>query len=397
MKNILLFLSLFCMPVFAQVQLGGHISIPSSSDSIEGRTFVNFTANGNCTILTQTNCSLFYDVAETLPAGVGGMYSGMMIFTDYSSLLTGTVNVYVPDAGGAKITVGNLTGQTINVYGTGGTSFVVVKSNSVVNMIALIGGIGFDVYSGCEGTSGYLLESITTPTTKQCVDSPLDDGISNPGYVTDTKGFVFPYTTNGTYPTKLFIDTPNPNSVSDRNVFISDNIYAVDGSTHIGTLVNNAISSAAISFSLSDSTGGGSGAVCVNYWTADIGVTTLTEVASLCLNSAQFFVPVVGAQPPVTQSANLASTRVLGTVYQNTSALALYVQGDIITSGSVTSQVVCSDGPTSTVSQIWGATYGATVSGGFAGFSCMIPPSYYYSISDTTGVTSLGHWYETTF
>lgn len=384
---------LFSIPSLAQVPLGGHIVVPSSSDSITGRTYVQFTANGNCTILTQTNCTLTYDLAGTQPAGVNGMYSQILVFLDSSSFLTAPVNVYVPDAPGAKISVTNFTSQTLNIYGTGGSAFVPLAPQSFMNLASFIGGLGFNAISNCYGTPGFILEAYHNSSTYTCKTSPLDDAISNTNFITSSEGFAYSYTAIGSNNSALFLDTVSSNG--NNVVYLGDNIYNINPSTLTGTLKNANLGASAIGFYHSDTTAPG---CIVLYGSSNFGVSTLTHIGDFCGNGVSFSVPVAGAQPPVTQSANLAgSSRVLGTVYQNTGALAIYVQGDVITSGSVTSQVVCSDGPTSTVSQIWAATYGATVSGGFAGFSCMIPPSYYYSVSDTTGVSSLGHWFETSF
>jgi hypothetical protein len=101
----------------------------------------------------------------------------------------------------------------------------------------------------------------------------------------------------------------------------------------------------------------------------------------------------------VTQSANLAGSRTSGTAYPNTTTLPMFVSGNMTTAGSSIGSIVCQDGTTSLPTLVlYSQEYTATVSGGAAAFSCLIPPSYYYEIivSGAVGGTP-SNWYETTF
>jgi hypothetical protein len=99
-----------------------------------------------------------------------------------------------------------------------------------------------------------------------------------------------------------------------------------------------------------------------------------------------------------TQSTNLAGSRTFGSVYQNTNAYSIMVQGyGQITGGSGDSSGNCQDGPSFSLGNtIMAWTYAYTVSGEATGFSCLIPPGYYYSINVVHNISGTPvAWYET--
>lgn len=128
------------------------------------------------------------------------------------------------------------------------------------------------------------------------------------------------------------------------------------------------------------------------------GTTTTDDCAKFDAvgNTVDSSIPCTGTT--VTQT-NQTGSRFAGVVYQNTSTQAMYISGYMLTGGSSVGNVSCVDGPTSTpASVLYSNESTATVSGGAAGFSCLIPPSYYYEINvaGTVG-SSPANWYETTF
>jgi hypothetical protein len=100
----------------------------------------------------------------------------------------------------------------------------------------------------------------------------------------------------------------------------------------------------------------------------------------------------------VTQT-DMTGSRVAGTVYQNTTVFPLFIQGSFPTGGSSTGSLTCFDGPSSSPSTpLFSNEATATVSSGPAGFTCLIPPSYYYKIQVTGTISgNPTSWIETTF
>ncbi|MEZ2347384.1 hypothetical protein [Terriglobus sp. RCC_193] len=105
--------------------------------------------------------------------------------------------------------------------------------------------------------------------------------------------------------------------------------------------------------------------------------------------------------PAATSTGDVSSSRAFGTVYQNTNSYPIFVSGWAQTTGSAWIAFFCNAGPTSTPAYpIWANQVGATTEAQPAGFSCMIQPGWYYTISantSTPGTAALSnlHWYET--
>jgi len=84
-----------------------------------------------------------------------------------------------------------------------------------------------------------------------------------------------------------------------------------------------------------------------------------------------------------------------GTSYQNTGTLPLQISGyGTITGGSGDSMIMCNIGPSSPSFTPWSTTVTGTVSGEHVGFSCIIPPTYFYSVTVTNIISSTpGKWF----
>ncbi len=96
------------------------------------------------------------------------------------------------------------------------------------------------------------------------------------------------------------------------------------------------------------------------------------------------------------QSSNLAgSARTFGATFQNTTGFPLYIQGFGTTSGSSVGSITCADGLSSPTIQIWATEFTATESGAPAGFNCLIPNGFFYSVTASGAVNTLAAWYET--
>ena len=491
-KTLAKFALLFAIGAQAQVQLGGHISIPSSSDSIGGLTYVKFTANGACNIITQTNCTITNSSGGAPDSST--IYTDTIVISDPSSLLTGTVSITIPLSPGKTVVVKNNTNQAITIASSSiiifkgnalkmwsdGTSYYSTEyplsgmyayfdsntSNMVLSTVqettggsSYNTGLGYNVFASLANASGgndanvaigygvlqsettgarntgvgsealfgdlngsenvalgfNSLLSLTTSNYNVAIGAPssvsITTGTENTAVGMDSLGFV----TTGSYNTAIGGASLEGNGLANSNN-TSVGYYSGRNVTTQPVSLNNDDFFGVAASPMGNSTASSNEMVLGNTTTgAGSNTTTIGNSSKvLTIINGQLEAPwyttnagylylssgglITTSAMNITQSANLAgTTRLLGGTYHNISPSAIYVQGSITTSGSATSQVVCSDGTVSTsLEQIWGATYGATVSGGFAGFSCVIPPSYYYSVTDTTGVTSLTQWFETT-
>ena len=101
-----------------------------------------------------------------------------------------------------------------------------------------------------------------------------------------------------------------------------------------------------------------------------------------------------GSGVPIAQN-DVTATRVLGTIYQNTTTGTLYEFGYASTTGGGTGSIMCYDGATSSLgSTPFGGSSTATINSGMASFGCFIPPGYYYEVVASGAVTAIGKWYE---
>lgn len=114
-------------PASAQIPLGGHVYVPSSSDSINGQTNVVMT-DANCTLTAPSGCTVQTSQGGTADAP----YTGTLVVTS-SVPLTATRNIVVPLSPGRGYTVYNKTtgGQSIQIIGSSGTGVVITNSASL--------------------------------------------------------------------------------------------------------------------------------------------------------------------------------------------------------------------------------------------------------------------------
>lgn len=110
----------------AQVQLGGHVFVPSSTDSSLGQASVVFTSDANCTLVPATNC--------TVSGGMGGAYTGTLVVT---GTISATRQLIVPLSPGRAYTVENKTtgGQNIQLIGATGGG-ITVPNGTIVTVVS---------------------------------------------------------------------------------------------------------------------------------------------------------------------------------------------------------------------------------------------------------------------
>lgn len=209
---------------------------------------------------------------------------------------------------------------------------------------------------------GYLVNGIT-PTTGFCLGS---DGIAYDTPIACSASF---------YQTIQFNGTP----VAQQpiiNFLTPLTVVAAGGKTNVGVATTGSELQVVTA-------SGSSSAGMVAVWDSFGGITGAA------------FAP----QPPVTQT-NHSSDQTAGVIYHNATVLKLYVQGSFPTpGGSSVGHISCMDGPSSPPTiMVWNNEPTATVSGADAGFSCMIPPGYFYEMVVSGDVSSTpSHWFETTF
>lgn len=121
-KSILLLTSfLLAIPALAQVQLGGHVYVPSTTDSNGGFSYLSVTASGTCNLLTAASsptngCGLYKDIYGT-PTGPDGPWNQTL------EILNSTTNstvVYMPCSDGRTWTINDVqdstNGMTMQAY-----------------------------------------------------------------------------------------------------------------------------------------------------------------------------------------------------------------------------------------------------------------------------------------
>jgi hypothetical protein len=284
LKSLALFALLFSLPISAQVQLGGHVYVPSTTDSTNGLTIVTFTANGNCNIVKQINCVLTSSSGGTFDASLP--YTGTLIVNDPSNLLTENRSVFLPLSPGRQYNVENNTSFTLDFQSTAMESGVLVSPGLLFASIWSDGSFYNNPSAPCNGNPGFIAEF----TEFACEASPIDDGLTNPNFLTSSEGMVWLYNVNSFagFVSYVGFDDPSP-SPGSEDVFLGANIHDVDSGSGTGTLFNTNVGAAAISFHTPDQTGTG----CVELWgTSNFGVSTLTNIAAFCQDQIVFNVPV---------------------------------------------------------------------------------------------------------
>jgi hypothetical protein len=173
--SIALFLALFITaPLSAQVQIGGHVYVPSTTDSTNGLTVITFTADGDCDIITPVNCTLTNFAGNP---DISSPYTGTLVIGDPNGFLTTQRNIIAPDSPGRTFIIINDTSFNLNLTDASLSSEVLIISSQT----------GYGVNNGnqwgepltpCPASpastpSGYLLEFTTV-----CGISPLSDSVT---------------------------------------------------------------------------------------------------------------------------------------------------------------------------------------------------------------------------
>jgi hypothetical protein len=163
--SIALFLALFiAAPLCAQVQIGGHVYVPSTTDSTNGLAIVNFTADGDCDVIAQVNCTLTNFAGNP---DISSPYTGTLIVLDPNGVLTATRNLILPNSPGRVYNIQNSTGNGIalDVMPVDGNTIQINDETSVE-----IYGDGFGY--------GYSGQGIINHTTNSALAFPGDSTLA---------------------------------------------------------------------------------------------------------------------------------------------------------------------------------------------------------------------------
>jgi hypothetical protein len=137
MRKLLPFIALLFAPsLFAQVQLGGHVYVPSPTDSTGGYTIVTFTADGNCDLVTPVNCTLTTSTGGA--AGPDSPYAATLYVEDPGNVLTTTRQIFAPPSPGRIYTVSNDTNQPVGLGTAEEGGGKVVASNESQTFVGLV-------------------------------------------------------------------------------------------------------------------------------------------------------------------------------------------------------------------------------------------------------------------
>lgn len=144
--------------------------------------------------------------------------------------------------------------------------------------------------------------------------------------------------------------------------------------------------------SVAFSGGGGSGAAATAILAAN-GITCVDDAPKTSTDCT--FVFSNGSSATV--QTDVTGSRALGTTYQNTTTSPMYLSGwGVNGGGSGDSAITCLNGPSTASLSVWADTTTGTVSGEMVGFACFVPPGYFYELTATNLITSIGKWVEMT-
>lgn len=107
-----------------------------------------------------------------------------------------------------------------------------------------------------------------------------------------------------------------------------------------------------------------------------------------------------GTVPPLNRTPhNVTSSRAFGTIYQNLTGTEMVVSGNGQEIGSGNGSIICNIGGTSGLGMTpWQNRWGATEDDQPAGFTCTVPPNYYYELNISGDIHALSesgsNWYE---
>jgi hypothetical protein len=295
MKNLIYFLAfVFALPLAAQVQLGGHVYVPSSTDSTNGLaivTFTTFAADTVCIVSTQSNCTVTSASGAAFDPSLP--YVGAYDIEDGGSLL-GNGIVVLPQAPGRIFHVANNTAQPIGISDPAGDYVETVFPGTSLTYWLDENDVAH-VVTGCAsraGSNGNLVEFSTASSPCDVENSPIDDGVTNPGFLTSAESLVFPYVVNSSFSVSSFAGSDITSSGIDSRAFVAvANIHDIagGGSSATGTLFNLNVAAAAISLTTPDS----NSPACVDLWAdSGFGDPVLVQTAEFCDGSIQFNEPV---------------------------------------------------------------------------------------------------------
>jgi len=190
-KLIFLTLALFAasISVSAQVKVAGYPYVPSTTSSNTGLAIVTLSGAGSCDIPTQTNC--------TVTTAQGGAFSNSLLYVltyviegnDADPLVSfpsspGRTYQIVNKLASSMYAVGDSPGSwsaTISV-GSSLTLFLDNSMTQVYSPACLLANAGYYIPETNDGL---------------CQNSPLDDGVVNPGFLSSSKKMNLPSGTVG--------------------------------------------------------------------------------------------------------------------------------------------------------------------------------------------------------
>jgi hypothetical protein len=260
------------LPLTAQVQLGGHPYVPSSTDSTGGFVYVTFLQDADCNLSTPSpTCSITY--TNTVVAGSDGPYVQGMEFDDPSHILTTARNVISPAGPGQIYSAFNNTNQQLNIDLPDLVNDFPLLPNAIVQLMQSDDGF-FPTNLPCSGTTGFIPEF----TNIGCSNSPIDDGVTNSSYITSTESFVYPDTT------KAYNGYVGQDTVVNGDYWIGQNFEPG------GTQFSSSVNSVGIDMHASSTP------ACANIHIQLAGGSDKT-IAEFCNNGITFTVPFNTAIP----------------------------------------------------------------------------------------------------
>jgi hypothetical protein len=156
MRKLLPFIALLFAPsLFAQVQLGGHVYVPSPTDSTGGYTTVTFTADGNCDLVTPVNCTITTSTGGA--AGPDSPYAATLYVKDPGNVLTTTRYIFAPPSPGRIYTLANQTNQAVGLdtaVDGGGRVVASHQNQTFVGLVYLSSGVVYPYYDFSSETIG---------------------------------------------------------------------------------------------------------------------------------------------------------------------------------------------------------------------------------------------------
>lgn len=125
------------------------------------------------------------------------------------------------------------------------------------------------------------------------------------------------------------------------------------------------------------------------------GTTTTGHVAAFDASGNVIDSGSPGSTAPFSTLTDVTGSRTFSTAYHNTGTTPMLVIGyGLISGGSGDSTITCNVGASSPSTDLWSNVTTGTIGGQHVGFSCIVPPSYFYSVTANNLITSIGRWVE---